>query len=321
MNRYLGHESQLYGVEEMRLVGGKGDGMRLLEVRNGAGLAFTVSADRCADISRLTYKGDNFGYFAPCGYVAPAYYDGVGDGFLKSFTAGFLTTCGLTTVGSPSVDDGETLPLHGTIANTPCEQIYHFIDGDTIRIRAVVRDAALFARKLLLIREIAVPLLGNSLSITDTVKNIGSAPSPLQLLYHFNVGYPLLSEMTELIIPAESTTPRNAHAAEGLSDCLKMQPPTRGYEEMCFYHKLTGKANITVRNPAIGKGFTMTYDTAALPYFTEWKMMGEQDYVLGVEPGNAHPDGRDVMRAQNALTILQPGDEKSHTIKFTFMEM
>jgi hypothetical protein len=34
---YYGHESQLFGVEEMRLCGGKGDGMRLLEVRNGKG--------------------------------------------------------------------------------------------------------------------------------------------------------------------------------------------------------------------------------------------------------------------------------------------
>ena len=35
MNDYIGHESQLYGVEEVRLVGGKGDGMRLLNVKNG----------------------------------------------------------------------------------------------------------------------------------------------------------------------------------------------------------------------------------------------------------------------------------------------
>ena len=49
---YYGHESQLFGVEEVRLQGGKGDGMRLLQVRNGKGLEFTVSADRCADISR-----------------------------------------------------------------------------------------------------------------------------------------------------------------------------------------------------------------------------------------------------------------------------
>ena len=41
---YYGHESQLFGVEEVRLQGGKGDGMRLLQVRNGKGLEFTVSS-------------------------------------------------------------------------------------------------------------------------------------------------------------------------------------------------------------------------------------------------------------------------------------
>ena len=124
MNKYIGHESQLYGVEEHRLVGGRGDGMRLLQVKNGKGLEFTVSADRCADISRLSYRGINMGYFSPCGYVAPAYYDDKGVGFLKSFSAGFLTTCGLTAVGSPCEDQGEGLPLHGTIGNTPAEHIY-----------------------------------------------------------------------------------------------------------------------------------------------------------------------------------------------------
>lgn len=121
---YIGHPMQLCGVEEVRLCGGTGDGMRLLQVRNESGLEFTVSADRCADITRMTYKGQNIGYFSPCGYVAPTYYDNVDDGFLSSFTAGFLTTCGLANVGSPCEDNGELLPLHGTISNTPCERIW-----------------------------------------------------------------------------------------------------------------------------------------------------------------------------------------------------
>ena len=60
---YVGHESQVSGVEEHRLVGGKGDGMRLFLVRNGKGLEFTVSADRCADISRLSFRGLNMSPF------------------------------------------------------------------------------------------------------------------------------------------------------------------------------------------------------------------------------------------------------------------
>ena len=62
-------------MEEYRLIGGKGDGMRLLQVRNGLGLEFTVSPDRAADITRLSYEGVNYSYISPSGYVAPAYYD------------------------------------------------------------------------------------------------------------------------------------------------------------------------------------------------------------------------------------------------------
>ena len=119
MNPYIGHASQLYGVEEHRLVGGKGDGMRLLQIRNGKGMELTVSPDRCADISRVSIDGMNVSYFSPCGYVAPAYYQKDGTDWLKSFTAGFLTTCGLEAAGSPCVDEGEVLPLHGSVANTP----------------------------------------------------------------------------------------------------------------------------------------------------------------------------------------------------------
>ena len=84
MNPYIGHETQLSGVEEHRLVGGKGDGMRLYEATNGKGLELTLSPDRNGDITRLRYKGINMSYFSPCGYVAPAYYDKVGANWLHS---------------------------------------------------------------------------------------------------------------------------------------------------------------------------------------------------------------------------------------------
>ena len=64
-NPYIGHASQLCSVEEVRLLGGKGDGMRLLQIRNAAGLEMTICPDRCADIYRLIFKGDNMGYFHP----------------------------------------------------------------------------------------------------------------------------------------------------------------------------------------------------------------------------------------------------------------
>ena len=321
MNKYVGHEQQTYGVDELRLVGGKGDGMRMLYVRNGRGLEFWVSLDRCADISRLSLKGDNYGYFAPCGYVAPQYYDDKGAGFLKSFTAGFFTTCGLTAVGSPCTDEGEDLPLHGTISNTPAENAGYWIAKDGIHIKAVIRDAAIFGRQLILEREYVVSLEKNEIALTDTVKNIGSAESPFEVLYHCNMGYPLLSEKAIIDIPSTDVAPRNEHAKEGIPTCLVCEKPQNGYEEMCFYHKLSGKTQVSITNPEIGKGLTIAYDTAELPCFTQWKMMGEYEYVMGLEPGNCLPDGRNVMREKGILQFLAPGASKTVHLQFIFTEV
>ena len=319
MNKYIGHPAQISGVEEVILAKGKGKGMTLLQVRNGLGLELVLSADRAMDIARVTFKGDNLGYFSPCGYVAPDFYDNRGNGFLKSFTAGFLTTCGLTAVGSPCIDNGEELPLHGTIANTPCENFSYEETESEITVKAQVRDAALFAHQLLLKREYTVSKTENTVLLCDRIQNIGSSKAPLEVLYHCNIGYPLLSENTVLEIPASATEPRNDHAREGLSACFQMEKPGRGYEEMCYYHTLS-EGKVSAYNPDIKKRVAISFDTAELPYFVEWKMMGEHDYVLGLEPGNCLPDGRDVMRQKGVLAFLEPEEEKQHHIAFCFTE-
>jgi len=321
MNKYIGNENQLYGVEEVRLCGGKGDGMRFYNVRNGKGLEFSVSLDRCADISKISLKGDNYGYFAPCGYVAPHYFDNKGAGFLKSFTAGFITTCGLTAVGSPCTDNGEELPLHGTISHVPAENSAYWIDENTIHIKAVMRDAALFGNCLVLEREYICPLDENALYITDKIKNIGSAETPFEILYHCNLGYPLLSESMKLTVPSSEVVARNDHAQTGIDRWNIIEKPQRGYEEMCFFHKMSGDVTVSAVNPEIGKGLEMSYNTDKLGYFTEWKMMGEYEYVLGIEPGNCLPDGRAAMREAGTLQFLQPGEEKVLHLNFKFTEV
>ena len=320
INPYIGHASQLCGVEEVRLVGGKGDGMRLLQVRNAAGLQMTVCADRCADIYRLNFKGDNMGYFSPNGYVAPAYYDEPGAGFLKSFTAGFLTTCGLTAVGSPCTDEGEALPLHGTIGNTPCEHIWWDEDEENIYIHAIINDSGIFSRKLMLKRTIRVSKADSGFAISDTVENQGDVESPVMLLYHMNMGYPLLSENAVVEIPSVSVKPRNDRAAEDQDTWHKMLPPTPGFEEQCYFHSFKNEGKASIYNPDIHKGLTIFFDANALDHFTEWKMMGFRDYVLGLEPGNCHPDGRDVMRKEGKLKILQPGEAVTYEVSVSLYE-
>ena len=94
--KYIGHSSQISGVEEYRCLNGKSDGMHVLHIRNGLGMELMINADRCADISRLSLDGKNLSYTSVVGNVAPDYFsiDSDGFGFLKSFNCGFITTCG-----------------------------------------------------------------------------------------------------------------------------------------------------------------------------------------------------------------------------------
>ena len=257
MNSYIGHDSQLYGVEELRLIGGKGDGMRLYQIHNGKGLDLTVSPDRNGDITRLRYKGMNMSYLSPSGYVAPAYYNSVGTNWLSSFTAGFLTTCGLNNVGTPNTDQGEVLPLHGSIANLPADYSYWAIEesenGTCLVVHSETKDETLFGRKLRLSREIKVSTDQNEFCIRDTIVNTGDKIEPYEILYHMNMGYPLLDEDSVIEILSAEVLPRNEHAASELAKWMHMQRPTAGYEECCYYHKFADKeGRAKIYQPKLG---------------------------------------------------------------------
>ena len=316
MNQYIGHRTQVSGVEEHRLVGGKGDGMRLYEASNGLGLELTTSPDRNGDITRLRFKGIQMNYMSPCGYVAPAYYDANGSNWLKSFTAGYLTTCGLNGVGTPCVDEGEDIPLHGSIANQPCAVSFYTEDDTSITLHTETFDETIFGRKLSLKRDIILSKTCNSFEIVDTIENTGDQKTPFEILYHMNMGYPLLDEDSVITIPSANVTPRDDHAAEDIANWMHMEKPQAGYQERCYYHKFgDGNGFASICQPKLGIGLTIEFDAKELDGFVEWKMMGIRDYVLGLECGNCYPDGRDVMRKTGMLKFLEPGEKKTYRVK------
>lgn len=321
MNPYIGHHSQVCGVEEHRLIGGKGDNMRLYEAVNGRGLELTFSPDRNCDITRLRFRGINMSYLSPCGYVAPAYYDSIGSHWLASFTAGFLTTCGLQAVGSVCNDEGEELPLHGSIANTPCAYSFWEEDDAAIRIHAQTEDEEIFGRKLILRRMVEISKKENRFVIQDEIGNTGDRIEPVEILYHMNMGYPLLDEDSIVTIPSVSVTPRDDHAAEDLSNWMHMETPQAGYQERCYYHRFDGKqGSASIFQPKLDVGLRIDFDPGTLDGFVEWKMMGVRDYVLGLECGNCYPDGRDVMRRTGMLKFLAPGKKFHYQIMITMLE-
>ena len=323
MKNYVGNPLQTRGAERYTLHGQKGEGMNFLYVRNGKGLEAWLSLDRAGDVSRLSFNGENMGYFAACGYVAPSYYDEKGAGFLKSFTAGFFTTCGLTAVGSPCTDDGEQLGLHGSISNTPSELLAVEESDNSLVIKLRVRDTHVFGRKLVLYRKYTFSYAENEFEVEDTVTNEGDSTSPYMILYHCNMGYPLVKENSIVKIPNDGVVGRNEHAQSDIEKALVVEAPQSGYEEKCYYFDVKekgGKARAGIFNPDIKRGVVLSYNKSELPKFTEWQMFGNTEYVLGLEPGNCTPDGRDVLRKNGTLQFIEAGESRKTAVKFSFTD-
>jgi hypothetical protein len=321
--RRVGHMDQLAGIRLLEAGDGKARGCRMLEVWTGTGLRFLVNAERALDISSCDFKGISFSWRSAAGDVHPAYYEPQGLGWLRSFPGGLLTTCGLDQFGPPCQDGGADPGLHGRISNLPASQVNYrtFWAGDDykLEITAEVRQAVLFGENLVLRRCISTALGSNRIRVEDNITNEGYEPAPHMLLYHFNLGFPLVSENSRLNLRTEETLPRDATAQSGLAEWDRFQPPTPGYQEQVFIHRpVTDKQGITTvefSNPQIGFGLRWAYGTANLPYLMEWKMMGEGAYVVGVEPANCNGlGGRAATRELGQLPLLKAGERRDYQI-------
>lgn len=317
---YIGHPTQLCRIEEHRLVGGRGDNMRLIEVDNGRGLALTLSPDRWRRYLAYELSRNQYRLLRSLRLRLAALLRRRGNNFLKSFTAGFMTTCGLSHLGSPCQDDGEELGLHGTIAGIPAEEENHWRDGDELVVRLTMRDASLFARKLLLKREYRISTSRCEVTIHDHVENFGHETTPYMILYHINFGYPLLAPDSVIELSAKSTAPSDDISRDGLPEMLRLCEPRDCYPEQCFYHE-PEVGHVSLSNRGLGVSVSVDFDLDELPCLTQWKLMQKGEYVLGLEPGNCFPNGRDKMRESGRLRFLAPGESAEQTLKISVDEI
>ncbi len=321
--QYIGNQSQLGGSRHYVLSDGRGRNLRCIDVNSGSGLQYTVIPDRGMDISLASYKGINLVYLTCNGETHPSFYEPQGFGWLHTFTGGLLTTCGLTYFGAPVEDDGEQLGLHGRYSTIPARQVADLSEwiGDEfhIKLKGIIEEGHAFGNKLRLEREITTVLGQNIIRITDKVTNFGHQLSPYTILYHMNLGYPLLCEDSKLIIDPQKTQSRDKTATEGLNEFKQFSKPQTGFQEQVFYHTMKGDSagitSATLQNKKLGIALTIKFNIAQLPYLTQWKMMGQGEYVLGLEPCNVPGKNRKVLREENRLPHLQPDESKLNVIE------
>jgi len=325
-----GNLAQLGGIRPIELAGGRERGVRGFDVATGSGFEFTALADRALDITRATFRGRSLSYHTASGQAHPAYYEPAGLGWLRTFSGGLVATGGLAYFGAPTVDEGEELGLHGRVGTLPMEEIGYWGEwkGDDywMYLRGMLHEGVIFGNPLRLTRQISARLGGNSLTIDDTVENIGGEPAPHMMLYHCNLGFPFLSPQSQLVVNSRRVTPATESAAPGLLEHATFQPPTPGIEEQVYYHEPetdnAGDARAALINPHLdgGLGVFFRFHAKTLPYLVEWKMMGYGTYVLGIEPASNFVGGRDQERAEGRLISLQPGEQRHYHLEIGVLD-
>lgn len=315
LQKYVGQMRQVAGVREIEFREGRASGVKAVEVSTGSGFSFTVLPDRGMDIADATYCGKPLAWMSKNGITAPQYFENGGIGFLRSFSGGLITTCGLTQAGDPGVDGDEVLGIHGRISHIPAEnyEVREYWDDCDYRIEISgrVRESCLYKENLVLKREIRCSMGESRVTVADSVENQGFCESPFMLLYHINLGYPIVSEDSRLYSSAHQVTPWNEDAMKGDGLYDKFETPAKDYQWQAFLHHMPEEEErvyAAVVNEELSLGVYVSYRQDQLPCFNEWKMMGQQDYVVGLEPGINIPEGRLSARDNGTLRTLKPGE-------------
>lgn len=324
LRRRIGDRSQVVSTRAIRLDDGNEDGVRAIDVRVSGGLSALVLADRGLDLGPAWVAGHQVSWQSPTGIVGPAHFDETA--WLRSFHGGLLVTCGLQNVGPACEDEGVRHGLHGRVSHIPARNVVHRVVEEEGRyvaeVAGEVRETDVYGTDLVLHRRLRFPAGEPLVEIRDEIENRGFAPAVAMILYHVNVGWPVVDETSRLVAPPAEVIPRDAASAAGLADHARFVPPQDEIEPMVFEHRLgdraATRAAIAVVNPAYpatgGIGVAVEYDPRELPYLWQWRMLRPGLYLTGLEPASCGILGRAEERARGTLVRLGPGERRPYGV-------
>ena len=322
--RYIGHENQLLTARRVTFRDGMSQGVQVIELRNSQGLYATCVEDQCLNLFDFSYKGVNFAFQVKNGLVSARYFNGGASEFNFYWPAGMMYTCGLTNVGAGGLmKDGLFYPDHGRIGVMPAQDVAIHRDDEGVTITGTVHDGGLATYHLELQRSIRFPANGKRIVYEDTIINREPQSVEFAILYHTNIGYPLLSPKSRVVKgkgPGYDVH-NQAPLPENWATCAE---PGDHKDEELFSHGNTPDADgygyAAMINDELGLGFYIKYHMENLPWLAHWKNMCTHDYVVGLEPGNNQVLGRDRERANGTLQTIQGYEKKHYRVEFGVLD-
>ncbi len=310
-----------------RFVGGRADGVEVVEIDTGA-VVVRVLPTRGMGIWDLDAGGRRFGWRSPVdGPVHPAHvplHDPSGLGWLEGFDE-LVVRCGLESNGAPEHDENGRLryPLHGRIGNLPADSLWIEIDEASGRLDLIgeLLESRLFFKRLRLRCRIRCQAGSADVELLDDLTNELSTPATAQLLYHVNLGTPLLGNDAGLEAPVAELAPKDDLSAGEIDQWNRYPGPTVGYSERVYFAELqadeAGKTTAMLTSASKDRGFAIDFDTQTLPKFVLWKNAAatSDGYVTGLEPATNFPNPRGFEESQGRVVLLKPESGVSFGLK------
>ncbi len=323
----VGHESQLGGVRSMILNDGNQKGVEVVEFRTGSGLYFQALPTRGLDIGIAEFCGKAFGWRSRTGEVEPSYLGDVGIEPRRGSFGGLMSTAGYSNVGVPNEDENVQHCLHGRAQLCPAKSVYAdaYWDKDEyiMYCEGKIEELDKFGEYFENRRRIETSLGSKTIKVTDSLTNLSLDPQGHMMLYHCNIGFPLVGPHTKLYAP--SLTQRNRYADTLDYDWRTyFAKPQKQFEEV-VYHTMQEKDGMVtmalVNEDPNQEPFALkfSYSAHSLPRFVHWRQPSPGAYVIGLEPANCWAEGRHEHRINNDLVILQPNETVSYQVEFTIL--
>lgn len=307
--------------------GGHGDGVEVVTIDTGEAVVWVLPT-RGMSIWKIDCGGIRFGWDSPiAGPVHPdrvPIHDSSGIGWLEGFDE-LLVRCGLESNGAPQFDEHANVqyPLHGRIANLAASSLSLEVDpaSGRVELSGTVIESRLFFKRLRLQVRIRMTAGESSVDILDDVTNDLSTPSSMQLLYHVNIGTPVLDDGAKVLISAKSIQSRDATAEAAFETWDHCGAPEPGFAEQVYFIEPKFDDNrysiAMVQSSLAESGFAVHFRQSGLPNLSLWKNTAaiSDGYVVGLEPATGWPLTHEQERAAGRIVELGPGETKSFRLK------
>ncbi|GEK23269.1 DUF4432 family protein [Cellulomonas xylanilytica] len=273
----------------------------VIAVRLAGGLAFDVLPDRGLDLG-ATWWGST-----PVAWRSPNPVDpGPGRDWESRFLGGLLATCGPDNIGEPRGSSGQ----HGTHHLTPATDVHWSRErteqGWTVVVRGVVAHTSLGGPRILVEREVVASTGTPAVEVRDVVRNVGDQPVGVPLLYHVNLGAPLLRPGVRLDVDADEWVVREPLPED--RHPLVTPEPGPGLAPVVAEHLGVRGARATLVGDDEHPDVVVTWTGATLPRLCTWSWPARGAYVLGVEPTNAPLFGPERELPSAGAPVLEPGE-------------